>query len=322
MAALAREPISYEATKVNRATCKFLASLLTVVWISNFSNSFGQTSIQDQDLKLGFTQGIFVDVNFSDAKAAAKVWSQGLMHKRGMRGVADAIIYEEIASMMLAVERREVDMVTMLAKEYLELEGKMQIEPRFLTTRRGRITESSLLLAHRLSGIRAIEDLRGKSVILAGDARASIARIWLTNLVMDEGFSSLNDFFGKTSEATKYSHTVLPVFFRQADACLVPKAGFETMSELNPQLGKDLQIIKESPAFLSSVLCFRRDYSSRQVLMDALRDLHAEPAGQQLLTMFRVDKLVSYDDSYLNSARETLNHRAAKGSRGLQSAAR
>lgn len=302
-----------------KTTKPFLGAILLLAALSK-PGTGGAQGPQQSDLNLGFSAGVFVDVHTSDARAAAKVWSEGLMRNRGLQGPADAVIFENRASMVDAVTRNEVDMVVMLTKDYLDLEGQIPAEPRFVTLRRGRITESSLLIVHRLSGIKTVADLKGRDVILASDARASMARIWLDNILIERGYPALVPFSRQTIEATKYSRTVLPVFFRQVDAALVPRAGLETMAELNPQLNRELQVVAESPAYLSSVLCIRRDYRAdfKQTLVEALRNLHTEAAGQQLLTLFRVDKLVPFQDSYLESAREALQKQKALAGKGKQ----
>jgi hypothetical protein len=61
-----------------------------------------------------------------------------------------------------------------------------------------------------------------------------------------------------------------------------------------------------SPALLPAIVCTRTDYESRYkaAAMEALRDLHLEPGGQQLLMMFKVDELALFEPWLLDSARQ------------------
>ena len=45
------------------------------------------------------------------------------------------------------------------------------------------------------------------------------------------------------------------------DLCLVTKNGFDTMVELNPQVGRSLSAIAHSPILISEVTCFRRTFT-------------------------------------------------------------
>jgi hypothetical protein len=97
----------------------------------------------------------------------------------------------------------------------------------------------------------------------------------------------------------------LPVFFRQSDACLTTLSGFETMVQLNPQVGKDLTAILSSPEILPGVLCMWRGYRSpkKQEILNALGELHLDSKGQQLCMLFGVERLVRCRDSDLESSR-------------------
>jgi phosphonate transport system substrate-binding protein len=102
---------------------------------------------------------------------------------------------------------------------------------------------------------------------------------------------------------------VLPVFFRQTDACLVDRQGFDTMCELNPQLGKQLRTLASSPRLITMVFCFRSAYSPpvKNEIVRAMEELYTTPAGQQILTVFQIDKMQIASDSDLDSARELLD---------------
>jgi phosphonate transport system substrate-binding protein len=102
------------------------------------------------------------------------------------------------------------------------------------------------------------------------------------------------------------SRTVLPVFFRQADASVVTSDVFEISCELNPQLKKDLQVLAISPEVVPAGFFFRTGYASdaRDKLEAAMLSLHETPAGQQVLTMFQGDGMVKQPISCLESSRQ------------------
>ena len=103
----------------------------------------------------------------------------------------------------------------------------------------------------------------------------------------------------------KVSAVVLPVFFRAADACLVTRQGFRTMSELNPQVGRQLREIAASPPLLPTVTCIRADYEPtiREIAVEAIREAGKNPASQQLLTVFQIGTLTEQPLNILDGTR-------------------
>jgi phosphonate transport system substrate-binding protein len=164
--------------------------------------------------------------------------------------------------------------------------------------------EHYLLLAKRNSGIQQLGDLRGRRLCTLKSPKMCVADAWLTT-ILDEGhFGPSEQFFGSAITDTKVSRVVLPVFFGQADACLATKRGFDTMCELNPQVGKDLTVIASSPAMVVSFHAFRKNFhgASREKFSGVFFNLHSSAAGRQLATLFQFDDLTLRDGSCLASA--------------------
>jgi len=90
------------------------------------------------------------------------------------------------------------------------------------------------------------------------------------------------------------------------DACMVTRRGFETMAELNPQVGRQLKIVATSPELVPAVFGLRADYnpSYKPQLLAALSELQKSPAGQQVLTIFHCDRIEESPVSCLESALE------------------
>jgi hypothetical protein len=100
---------------------------------------------------------------------------------------------------------------------------------------------------------------------------------------------------------------VLPVFFGKKDACLVDDAGFQVMNELNLQVGKALQTVTISEPYVDGIVCLRNEgwpsAAQKQDVIDALAELHQEPAGQQILTLFKIGQLVPFEEKQLDTVK-------------------
>jgi len=308
----AKSPDRSAAGRMSPFTLLILLMLLGTV---SFAEDESLKAREEQHLVLGFMNDVFSDVNVADALAATKVWATELKRKKGFEGPAEAVVYTELNDALEALNTKRVDMLVLVSWQYLQLINQADIEPHFVTGRGENIAEETILLVHRNSGIESLEDLKGKKLLILNNIRAALGRMWLETCLMEKGISDLDSYFSKIAGTQKSSKTVLPVFFGQSDACLIHRSGFDTMSELNPQLKRDLKIIDSSPPILPSILCVRRDYHEpmKSALIDAMAHLHDEPRGLQILTLFKVNQVHRFNESYLEAARELLaKHSALK----------
>ena len=258
--------------------------------------------------RIGFASSMFTDVNENDAKAAVKVWGQMIAREQGVPTSPDPAIFKTIESMLSSLRNREVDAVATTLTEYDALRRDVRFAPIFVTYNAKKTTEQYVLLAHQDSPVKSLADLRGRSLGLHQNPRACLAPLWLDTLLVQEGFKPAAGFAGKITPATKLSKVVLPAFFRQSDACLVARSGFETMAELNPHVGKQLKVIAASPEVVPAVFVFRADYAPpfKDKLLKGVNDLHKTPAGQQVLTIFHSESIEEQPATCLDSALELL----------------
>jgi ABC-type phosphate/phosphonate transport system substrate-binding protein len=285
-----------------------------VLWALCASMCFGQDA-----LNIGFTSSTFSNVNITDALASLKIWATEIVHKKGYTIPPQTAVFENVEDLVVAVKARKIDLVICRSNEFVEALYPL-IEPHFICTKKGRAEEESLLLVHQQSGIEKLEDLAGKSILFPNGTGAALGRIWLETLLLEKGLASIDTFFRKADLTIRDSQAVLPVFFQKADACLVARSSFETISDLNPQLRSNLRVIARSPGFAATLVCIRKGYnpSLRADLLESLRTLHNEPKGQQIMMLFKTDQLLPCESAYLIKIGQLINRhdqlrKSAKG---------
>jgi phosphonate transport system substrate-binding protein len=130
-----------------------------------------------------------------------------------------------------------------------------------------------------------------------------LALLWFTTLLLKRGLPESDNFFSDIKKVEKISQAVLPVFFMQADACIVRRAGFQTMVEMNPQVNKNLIVLQKSPVFQESLFCVRKDYDdkSKKIILDVVETLHLDPKGSQMLLLFRKNRVLPFKPEYIES---------------------
>ncbi len=244
-------------------------------------------------LRFGFSSQVFGEVNENDARAALKVWALTLSAERGVPVDPAMQILNGAEAIQAALLGGTIDMLTMTAAEFWAVRRVAPLGPIFIGRTHGETAEEYLLLVHRDDPAVRLADFRGRSVAVLQGSRATLAAIWMETLLLDEHLGAAGTFWGRIERAGKLSRVVLPVFFRQVDACVVTREGFRTMSELNPQVGRQLRVLAQSPAVVPTVFCFRGDLVSpyRDKLIAGIAQIADTPAGRQTLALFQSDQI-------------------------------
>jgi phosphonate transport system substrate-binding protein len=259
-------------------------------------------------LHVGFSSTMFTEINENDARAVVKGWCQTIAKQRSIDMDPDSKILKDAPALLAAFQANLVDAAGMTALEFHELQRHAGLAHIFVCYTAGRNVEQYVLLVRQDSKINCLTELRGRGLITRLNARCCLAQSWLDILLAQNGLKLSGDFFGKINQNTRLSKVVLPVFFRQADACLVNLSGFETMKELNPQIGRELKVLASSPQVVPVVFVFRASYAPAFMdqLLTSLNELHQSPAGQQVLAIFQSERIEERPAEFLAGTMELI----------------
>ena len=257
---------------------------------------------------MGFSRASFLEVNPRDVESAFKALVEALAKKHGYDTKAQIHIYDTSSDFEAAMNRGEIQLAAVGAWEYSDMNIMGTMEPGFVHVEQGRPMKDYVLLTRHDSGLNTLRDLKGKDVVVLESTVCLLARPWLEVLLGQGNLGTKETFFRKVEIVPKGSAAVLPVFFGKTQACVVDRIAFQVMSDLNPQVGLQLQTVATSPLYVSSILCLsRKGWPSEQYREDislVLRDLHLEPAGRQILMLFKVERLEPFNENDLASLRE------------------
>jgi|WetSurMetagenome_2_1015567.scaffolds.fasta_scaffold95427_2 hypothetical protein len=256
--------------------------------------------------RIGFSAGMLEGLNRSDAKAAMDVWGSSIAVNKGIASGAATEFFETVHELGAAIKNGRVQLIGLRVDEYLALGGALGKV--FFGIHHDGLLGEYVILVRQPDAAKGLSGLRGKQLVLLTGSRAGLAPAWLDTVTLQLAQVDAAGFFGSIQEVPKVSRAVLPVFFGQKDACVVPRAGFKTMVELNPQVGRDLVEAAVSPAVAPSFLVLVDSYQGheREVVVDALLHLHENAKGQQLLNMFGHERLVEAPEGGLEPARRIL----------------
>ena len=259
--------------------------------------------------KRRFSDKIFYDVDVNDARAITKVWITTLVkriNETATDPVSETIVFSNLDAITRALRTGKVDLLILLPMEHLEISKQTPLQPILTGIVREAFSYEYALLVHCETGAKSLGQLRGRKLVVDTGGKGRIPQMWLDTVLLENGLPESEGLFKQVKDVSKTSQAVLPVFFGKADACLVPLQTFRTMVELNPQLGEALTPLAKSPGFCRGLVCARQDIYDRYkgFIQEALHMLNLDPQGQQLLTIFRVDELISFEPSHLAGVRK------------------
>jgi phosphonate transport system substrate-binding protein len=265
-------------------------------------------------LRVGYTIDKFSDVDVNDAKAAVKVWMDMIVKRRGAATKTELLTYQDLPSLEKAIRDKKIDLVFLYPEEYLEIKNRIPFEPVAISTPLNDLVKRFSVLVRKDRGIQEVRGLRGRGILVERSENSGLLNLWFETLLMREGALSARDFFLNVRETNKTSQAVLPVFFGQADACVVSHSAFGIMTELNPQLSQEIAVIALSAGYIRGVVCMSTSFHEKYGgLVEEILSIHAEAQGKQILTLIKVNRMVPFESSYLETVEALLReHRALK----------
>lgn len=284
--------------------------LMVVFCLAGFVfSAWGNETLKDEaPFRVGFSLTSFGDVNENDATAAVRVWARALATERGIPADPQPKVLRDIAEIEAALTNKTIDAINLSAEEFATLRERVPLQDCVVSVKGNSVTEEYVLLVHRSGRIAKLADLRDHKLGLLNGSRTALIPAWLETTLASEHLGRLNKFCSQIITAPKVSKLVLPVFFKQLDACVVTRNGYETMVELNPQVGQQLKVLASSPPLVPALFCFRADYTStvRKQVLDEIALWHTSAAGRQILTIFQSDSLEERPLNCLDTALELI----------------
>ena len=248
---------------------------------------------------------VFSGVNRNDARASLKVWFDELARQRGHVLDSTVDIVDNVAEIRERLRTRSVELLSLGARDYLELESSGLLVPVLTDARTtGAAAYPYLLLVNSTSGISNMAGLRGKSILVSARGNGETGTAWLEILLAKEKLPHAASFFSSVKASAKPQACILPVFFGTADACVVDAVNLKLAQEMNPQLER-LMVLARSRPLVEGVIGVPSDpHPYQQELVDSMLTLHEDPRGRQLLMVFGTERLVRLQPGDLESIRE------------------
>lgn len=256
-----------------------LLLLLALVLPARAENATGSP------LRIGISVEAFPGVNINDATAAIKAWTTTVIREHHLENIIYQIdVYDSTTDLKRALTEGRLENAAMSIEEYVRI--GLVPDAVLVPAPGDRAEFQYVIIVNARSGITSIRDLSPSDILIFNAPRMNLANAWIRSLIGSRGQAAGNNWIGEPGTANT-SKAILQVFFKQAKATLVTRDAFDLACELNPQLGKSLTVIAESPPLIASLMMFRPDWHGkfRNTFEEALLHLQDSPGGKQILTI-------------------------------------
>lgn len=289
----------------------FLITLILLWPVSGFSTPDSKTTTSKPKIHIVYgVLNTLQGVNYDDARVALEMNFDRQSNVTYPDTVETRLeILPDVSAAMNLIRQKKLHGLSVTAVDYLRLKESAPIKPLFVASSLfDTPLEPFLLLTKKGVTLEQLKKKGNARLIVEGDNRWDISKLWLETVLHDEGYSGISQLFSETEHAYKPIKLILPVFFGQADACLVPQSAFTTMVELNPQLGRQLKIVHQSPGFIKSMICIIDHVDQYFVtkMKENISKMHTTVDGKQLLTIFRIRRNYEFRPEYLKTTEEVL----------------
>ena len=304
-----------------RYACRNYAIFLliaTLLWIIPPPTAAEQNLKFPKSFRCGFLQSTFQETDPRDAKAAMEVHIREILRNSGLKMPTLLVMFTNMTNLTDALRNGELELVTIPTIDYLRIRDTIPLIPAFVRSDNNGTGNRYVIIARKDSGIRSLSDLKGKSIMIPPIGIYEPAYIWLDNLLIKSGKKERNHFFGPIKEVRKASSSIMGVFFRQSDAAVVTRAGFDINRQLNPPLETQLTVLAESPSLINEVVCFIPDTSEqfRSVVYNSMLRLNEYNGARQIFTMLQITGMTPFKPANFENVVNLFNeHKRQKAKR-------
>lgn len=281
--------------------------IFTLIWL--FAVRAFAAGADEQVMRVGY-QGRVTGLAREDVTVAVELWAKQVTAQMGLTLRPQILFYADADETAAALARQEIDVISLSVSDFLDLRERASLEPAFVALVDGESWASEfVVLVRKDRNIGALSDLRGADVVIESPDRwRSLPALWLADLVRDQASAEPTEFFGALDREDKAAPAILAVLFGRCQVAVVNRRAFQTMAELNPQVGNELAVLEQSPGMLVAVTCIPGYVTAekRAAITEGAYRLHQYARGEQILTLFGAIGVIPFHPDHLASTERLL----------------
>lgn len=273
------------------------------------------TSLDDRELRIGFDILALPDLARADIEVSLKFWTEEISRQANVP--IKVQIYENaVDEMATDFKNGTTNFLLTTPLNFIELFDRSTLADGFMAAKGGLIFDNLVLLTHKNTGIKQFSELKGKRVAILKNVR--FLKVYLQTLCLKAFHKNCDNTLSITEPERNSTRLILKLFFQQVDAVVANKSAFELVSEMNPQVSRELQIIEELDSVPMGLGFFNANVAPefREEIIGKVQNITQYDRGKSVLEIFKTDNIVRSQLSDLNTV-ETIHRLYRQLDRGI-----
>jgi ABC-type phosphate/phosphonate transport system substrate-binding protein len=286
-----------------RKLFKLVLLLLFILAVGGILGVMG-AEIKDEPVDSPHVTSIFdamPGVNTEDARMALEMLMRNIVVRHGKQFRVRLDFLMDFGQAADKINADRYDLVVLPGLDYLQIKSKVALTPRLVLSKVEKPTEPLVLVTQHNETLETLSKKDPRILIIDVGRAGESAKLWLDTVLLEAGLGPSHQFFTEIRRSQKPSRSILPVFFGQVDACVVPESALNVMNELNPQIGRQVRILKRSENLVNLLLCATSWADQEDVEMVVAEGIDAfhDPKSRQALTMVQMNRFYPFQPEHM-----------------------
>ena len=255
------------------------------------------TSENSKEIRFGALSGMYPMVSSKDGRMTLELLMQKTIFKEAYPYSVKLQFFDPEPTLPDAITLGRYHFVTLSSVDFFKTRHAIHLEPILIPSKIDRPTENLVLLVSKGQTLPTIQQKAERTLIIEGGAIGELSKIWIDMLLLGSELPASSQFFTKIRKVSKPGRAVLPVFFKQADACVTTQNALENIEELNPQIGRQLKSLHRSEGLVRIMICATTEPTRKDIdtLVKESVNMTLNPEAQQTMTIIQMKRFLKFN---------------------------
>lgn len=262
-----------------------------------------------KEIRLATLQDLYPSVNHHDALVALElIMQKTIIQKKYAYSVQMHFIDTSINNVAENIQRGGYHFVTLSGLDYFAYRDTLHLYPILIPSKTDQPTETLILLAGKDQSLSSIAQKPESTLLIENGRSGDLSKLWLDTQLTAGEFPRSEEFFTEIRRVKKPGRAVIPVFFNQADACIVTQSAFDTLNDLNPQIGRQLEVLFRSKGLVRMMICATQKPTPKDIeaFVEESVNLEHNPDTQQAMAIIQMKRFLKVAPGDLEATRNLI----------------